>query len=261
MFKKALTVTVIALVVGAVGTWLLTPPTLAAPEKTPIAVDDTKESGLQPVNLPSPPPVPPAEVDEVFVQAQILNSNSARSVAFSPDGKTALSGSHDGTVKWWDLSTGRVLKSLDGHSYYVSSVAFSPEGKTALSGSEDNTVKWWDLSTGRVIKSLDDHSDHVRSVAFSPDGKTALSGSDDKTVKWWDLSKGWKWSDLLPSGRVIKSLEGHPSSVYSVAFSPDGKTALSGCDSGMDRYNNFKWWDLSTGRVIKSLRGHLWGML
>jgi hypothetical protein len=93
LYNKALTVTVIAWLIGAVGTWLLTPPTLAAPENTHLAVFDTKESGLPPVNLPSPPPVPPAEVDKVFVQAQELNSNSARTVAFSPDGKTALSGS------------------------------------------------------------------------------------------------------------------------------------------------------------------------
>jgi WD40 repeat protein len=259
MFKKALTVTVIALVVGAVGIWLLT-----APE------------------LPSPPPVPPAEVDEVFVQvghlsdvnavAFSLNGKTAlsgsddntvkwwdlstgrviksldghsssviRAVAFSPDGKTALSGSYDNTVKWWDLATGRVIKSLDGHSKAVTSVAFSPDGKTALSDSGDNTVKWWDLSTGRVIKSLDGHSDDVNSVAFSPDGKTALSGSDDNSVKWWDLS----------TSSVIKSLDGHSFSVYSVAFSPDGKTALSGSWD-----NTVKWWDLATGRVIKSLDGH-----
>jgi hypothetical protein len=184
------------------------------------------------------PPVAPLEVDEVFVQ---VGDSSVSSVAFSPDGKTALSGSWDDTVKWWDLSIGSVIKTLEGHSFFVNSVAFSPDGKTALSGSWDETVKWWDLSTGRVIKTLEGHSKRVKSVAFSPNGKTALSGSDDNTVKWWDLS----------TGRVIKTLEGHSSSVYSVALSPDGKTALSGSYD-----NTVKWWDLSTGSVIKTLEGH-----
>jgi WD40 repeat protein len=205
----------------------------------------TKGTGSQHVNLPA---VAPPEVDEVFVQ--VGHSGMVESVAFSPDGKTALLASMDKTVKWWDLSTGRVIKTLKGHSSWVNSVAFSPDGKTALSGSGDKTVKWWDLSTGRVIKTLEGHSSDVKSVAFSPDGKTALSGSgdnrmgfalgDNNTVKWWDLS----------TGRVIKTLEGPSSPVYSVAFSPDGKTALSG--SG----NTVKWWDLSTGRVIKTLKGH-----
>ncbi|MEN8218929.1 MAG: serine/threonine-protein kinase, partial [Pseudomonadota bacterium] len=60
---------------------------------------------------------------------QIGHSSDVNSVAFSPDGKTALSGSRDHSVKWWDLSSGRVIKSLEAHSSYVSSVAFSPDGK------------------------------------------------------------------------------------------------------------------------------------
>jgi WD40 repeat protein len=143
-------------------------------------------------------------------------------------------------VKWWDLESGRVIKSLDAHSYSVNSVAFSPDGKTALSGSWDNTVKWWDLSSGRVIKSLDAHSNDVNAVAFSPDGKTALLGSYDNTVKWWDLE----------SGRVIKSLEAHSYSVNSVAFSPDGKTALSGSRDATTRL-----WNLETGEEIIRLVG------
>ncbi|MEN8221329.1 MAG: hypothetical protein ABFS56_34280, partial [Pseudomonadota bacterium] len=45
------------------------------------------------------------------VVLQLGHSSIVESVAFSPDGKTALSGSWDDTVKWWDLSSGRVIKS------------------------------------------------------------------------------------------------------------------------------------------------------
>ncbi|MEN8221381.1 MAG: hypothetical protein ABFS56_34580, partial [Pseudomonadota bacterium] len=80
------------------------------------------------VTSPSPFPFsPPPEL-------QLKLSRNVYSVAFSPDGKTALSGSYNGTVKWWDLSSMRVIKSLDAHSSieYSYSVAFSPDGKTAL---------------------------------------------------------------------------------------------------------------------------------
>jgi WD40 repeat protein/tetratricopeptide (TPR) repeat protein len=239
--------------------------------------------GLLPksTRIEKPKPIAP-KIEQLSLQ--IGHSSSVESVAFSPDGKTALSGSQDCTVKWWDLESGRVIKSLEAHSSYVWSVAFSPDGKTALSGSWDSTVKWWDLSSCRVIKSLEAHSSVVLSVAFSPDGKTALSGSGDHTVKWWDLESGrvikslveahslpvWfvafspdgktalsgsgdntvKWWEL-ESGRVIKSLEAHSSDVKSVAFSPDGKTALSGSED-----NTVKCWDLESGRVIKSLEAH-----
>ena len=62
------------------------------------------------------------------------------SVAFSPDGRTLASGSHDKTIKLWDAATGQALRTLAGHSSIVESVVFSPDGKTLASGSDGNTI-------------------------------------------------------------------------------------------------------------------------
>src|SRR6266511_5927444 len=55
------------------------------------------------------------------------------SVAFSPDGRTVLSGSYDNTLKLWDVATGTEIRTFAGHSSSVHSVAFSPDGRTVLS--------------------------------------------------------------------------------------------------------------------------------
>jgi len=92
-----------------------------------------------------------------------------------------LSGSDDKTVKWWDLSTGRVLKSLDSHSDDVRSVAFSPDGKTALSGSLDTTTRLWNLQTGEEILRMVSFKDG-EGVAIMPQGYYAASPNGEQYI-------------------------------------------------------------------------------
>lgn len=66
------------------------------------------------------------------------------SVAFSPDGRYALSGGGNGTLKLWDVSTGKEIRTFIGHTDWVRSV-FSPDGRYALSGSLDKTLKLWEV--------------------------------------------------------------------------------------------------------------------
>jgi WD40 repeat protein len=78
-----------------------------------------------------------------------------------------VSGSGDKTLRLWDVASGKCVKTLEGHSDYVSSVSFSKDNKIVVSGSGDNTLRLWDVATGKCVKTLEGHSDYVRSVCFS----------------------------------------------------------------------------------------------
>ena len=79
------------------------------------------------------------------------------SVAFSPDGLTALSGSDDKTLVLWDVETGQPIRIFEGHTNWVNIVVFSPDGQRALSGSNDDTLIMWDVSTGEPLHIFAEH--------------------------------------------------------------------------------------------------------
>jgi WD40 repeat protein len=108
------------------------------------------------------------------------------SVAFSPDGKWALTGSEDGTARVWSAETGQEEQRLEGHQGLVTSVAFSPDGKWALTGSADGTARVWLLATGQEVRRLEGHQRSVSSVTFSPDGKLVVSCHDSGRVYCWE---------------------------------------------------------------------------
>jgi len=194
----------------------------------------TGETLVQTSELPSSPTV---EQPEVFVQ--LGHSDDVNAVVFSPDGKLVLSGSNDNTLKLWDVSSGRELRTFKGHSDNVNAVVFSPDGKLVLSGSHDGTLKLWEVHSGREIRSFkeDSYSGYVEAVAFSPDGRLALSGGRDGTIKLWEVH----------SGRKIRTFKGHSYYVEAVAFSPDGRLALSGSGDG-----SLKLWEVHSGQEIRS---------
>lgn len=76
----------------------------------------------------------------------VSHSRGIASVAFSLDGSCALSGSHDHILKLWNVATGKLLRTFEGHIGDVISVALSLDGSRVLSGGEDNTRSlriWW----------------------------------------------------------------------------------------------------------------------
>jgi WD40 repeat protein len=107
-------------------------------------------------------------------------------VAFSPDGKRLASGSPDGTIKLWDVATGKEQAAVTGHSREVYCVVFSPDGKT-LASAGDGGTRFWDVARGKELPTPKELV-HAAWVAYSPDGKMLASSDGKGTVKLWEIS-------------------------------------------------------------------------
>jgi WD40 repeat protein len=142
-------------------------------------------------------------------------------VAFSADGRRLLAGwasSVNGPIVClYEVETGRLLRALPRHGGAVTAVAFLPDGRSALSASMDGIVRLWDLASGKEVRRMT-HTGGIHDAAVSSDGKRALTaGWGDRRVRLWDLG----------TGRQLYAFDGHVAPVLGVAFSPDGKRALS----------------------------------
>src|SRR5262249_27362707 len=156
------------------------------------------------------------------------------------DGRGLLTGGRDGTVRLWNLASGRLLGRPVQHGAWVTAVASSPDGRAILTGGWDLTARLWDARTGRPLSPPLKHSDRVVSVAFSPDGRPLLTGvGDDRThLTGFGSTDGRSGEARLwdaDTGRPLGPPLAHQGFVMAVAFSPDGQTILTGGDDKMAR--------------------------
>jgi WD40 repeat protein len=178
-----------------------------------------------------------------------------RSLAFSPDGRQALSAGWDQVIRLWDLETGKEVQRLTGHTAAIRQAVFTPDGQRVLSASRDRTVRLWDLRTGKERRRLEGHTDDVFTVVPTPNGRRALSAGADRTLRLWDLE----------TGKELRRFEGHRTVIWRIALSPDGRYALSGagCLSRGDQFyipagydNEVRIWEVETGAEVYRLEGH-----
>ena len=168
------------------------------------------------------------------------HTDSVYSISFSPDGHILASGSADGTVRLWDVTTGKHLQTLAGHTDSVSSVSFSPNGQILASGSWDTTIRLWDVTTGKYLRALIGHTHMIDSVSFSPNGQTLASAGWDTTIRLWNVA----------TSKQEKTLIGHRFGIHNMSFSPDGQTLASGSLDGAVHL-----WDIATSRHRETFTG------
>lgn len=175
-------------------------------------------------------------------------------VAFTPDGKTLVSGGGDPSpmiratpegnakseLKLWDAQTGKSLGKLKAHETPITGLAFTPDGQTLVTGSRAGTLIIWDWAQRQPRQELAAPGD-ISHLAIAPDGQILAVACFDWSVQLWDLT----------TGKEKTRLQGHQERVNAVAFSPSGQTLASSSD---DR--TVILWDLATGRQRATLKGH-----
>ena len=107
-------------------------------------------------------------------------------------------GSHDGTVRIWNTTSGHLEKLLEGHEERVNTVAFGHDHFLA-SGSDDKTVLIWSTVTGQLVKRLRGHSEEVCAVAFNH-GNLFVSGCYRGRVR---LVRKYTWKLIEEFDKVI----------------------------------------------------------
>ena len=209
-------------------------------------------------------------------------------VAISADGQYLVSGGSDKKIVVRSLYTGRVIRTLSGHTDGVKSVAISPSGQTIFSCSWDNTIKVWNLQSSKALEdgllyTLPGSEAGVNCICLDSDRQILAAGDEGGNLQLWNLENPENFRSLtahkngiksiaittdgnilatgsadetiklwyLATGELLHTLEGHAEWVKSLAISPDGKTLFSGAQ---DR--TIKLWNLQTGELLNTLEGH-----
>jgi WD40 repeat protein len=179
------------------------------------------------------------------------------SLVFTTDAGTLISGGYDGTVRLWEVDTGKEVCRFEVPGCKVHCLALSRDNKTLAAGCEDlgrvgyHPVRLWDVPTRTAI-----HPDTPRfrgmysngpvmALAFAPDGKHLAVGGFDSEVRLWDVSTGG-WVGAYRCGALML--------VQSLAFSPDGGTLAAGFLSC-----EICSWEAATGKPLRCSWGHSGG--
>jgi eukaryotic-like serine/threonine-protein kinase len=198
------------------------------------------------------------------------------SVTFDPTRAALVTGSYQGTVQFWDMSTRQPLgETLHVNARPAYTARVSPDGRRILTGGSKGSAEVWDSETRKRIGELSGHTSEVYAAAFSPDGRIALTGCHDNTAQLWDSETLERLGEPLLHGGVVMSVafapngrsimtgsadrmvhvwniadsDGrilrHTEAIRAAAFSPTGKYVLTGGDDKTARL-----WDTETGRQL-----------
>jgi WD40 repeat protein len=215
------------------------------------------------------------------VRDVVESSDAMFAVAFSPDSTKLATAGADRAIRVFEVSTGKLLVTIEDHADWILDLAFAPDGVRLASASRDKTAKVFDVEKKESLVTFPGHAQSVNAVSFSPDGKSVFSAGADNQIRVWNPADEAKQERSIggfggevvrigftPDGQkliavgadknakvlkpadggVIYTLSGHQDWIYSMAISPDGKTLATGSYDGEIRF-----WNLEDGKPIRTV--------
>ena len=172
----------------------------------------------------------------------LSNHATASAIAISPDGTLLATGGQDKAIKIWELSTGKLIKTLQSDSGAIASLAITEDNQTIVSGSGDRMVRIWDLNSDGWPKLLKGHEEYtVSPVVISSNGEQIISGSFNE-INIWDITTGERLN-ALPERQTntVKlgpiTLETTGQRIHVLSISPTGNSALIRVGSQLKIWN------------------------
>lgn len=168
------------------------------------------------------------------------------SVAIDPKGETAaLAFYSEGTVKLYELATGKEKATFPGHRGGTDQVIFSPDGKLLATGGKDKRIRLWNVANAREIHSWPAERDFLPSLRFAPDGKSlayvGVTRDEAPALRFRNVVIG---VERQPPGSLGDQR------IFSFCFAADGKTVITG--SAGDA-SSLQLWDAISGKEIRTI--------
>ena len=175
-------------------------------------------------------------------------------VGFPDDGKTLISLSTDGSVRFRDITTGQekrvfqvtpshgiikffyALIGRDATSWHIHLDKINENGILAL-GYRKGVIQLKDATTGKHLKTLRGHKDYVNQLTISPDGSLLAVDIFNAPLSLWDIATGRQLKTLGESGSLGGKFE----------FSKEGKTFI------YQTFHGIELWDVATGALRATL--------
>ena len=158
------------------------------------------------------------------------HSDTVYGVDFSADGKLLASAAADKFVKVFDLSTGKHVRSYEGHTHHVMDVSWKGDGTALASAGADNAIKVWNAETGEQSRTITTYQKQVTSLSYIGMEDDFISCSGDKRV----------FRHKASNGGTVREFKGCPDYVYCSATTSDGAIVAAGCEDGVLRVWNGK---------------------
>ncbi len=163
-------------------------------------------------------------------------------VALATDRLRVVTGSGDGTLRWWMLPDLERSKVTAAHECWLFAAAFSPGASMLTTAGGDDMIRMWDTSTGLQVGELVGHDDDVHALGYSLDGSTLYSAGDDMTLRRWQLGD--------PKAEPIVIGE-HNEQIPCLVVHPTTGEVLTG-----SRDDTIGWWDPESGKQVRRLDDH-----